>query len=645
MANSRTRRVSPWLAGLGLALLVSWRATSPPRGAALDPAELVVKNARVWTADPGQPWAEAVAVAKGRLTFVGSASEVGALIGEGTKVVDAGGRLMAPGFNDSHVHLMSGALALDLVDLIEEQSLAAVQARIKAFAEANPRSAWVRGRGWLYGSFPGGLPTRQQLDAVVSDRPAYMECYDGHSAWANSKALALAGITRSTKDPEGGVIVRDPATGEPTGALKESAGELVARVIPQPDAEARFAMLLRALRLLNSQGITSVQDAGIPVETPTDPAATDAALFARALREGRLSVRIAAAVVMKEGDFERPVAEAARLRALHDDATLRFGRVKGFTDGVIEAHTAAMFEPYADDPAAGLGLPNWTPEGLKKAVVAADQAGLQVYLHAIGDRGVRMALDAYEAAQRAGGPRDRRGRIEHIETIQAADYPRFVVPGRDRLHAAPAREPRPEQRRRVEPQRGEGPRLTGLRLGQPGEGRGAARLRQRLAGGDLRRLPGPLLRRRAQDPARHSRRRLAAGAGGEPRERAAPLHDRRRLRLLRGKREGLPRSGQTRGLRPPVGRPVPLRSRGHPESQGPAHRHGRPRGPHRGTDLVASRPGQGNLVGAPAFASAATGGGGTGCGDGAAGGRGAASSGVGAGAAATAVTEDATGLL
>ncbi|HEY5908603.1 MAG TPA: amidohydrolase [Vicinamibacteria bacterium] len=433
--------MSPWLAGLGLALLVSWRATSPPRGAALDPAELVVKNARVWTADPGQPWAEAVAVAKGRLTFVGSASEVGALIGEGTKVVDAGGRLMAPGFNDSHVHLMSGALALDLVDLIEEQSLAAVQARIKAFAEANPRSAWVRGRGWLYGSFPGGLPTRQQLDAVVSDRPAYMECYDGHSAWANSKALALAGITRSTKDPEGGVIVRDAATGEPTGALKESAGELVTRVIPQPDGEARFAMLLRALRLLNSQGITSVQDAGIPVETPTDPAATDAALFARALREGRLSVRIAAAVVMKEGDFERPVAEAARLRALHDDATLRFGRVKGFTDGVIEAHTAAMFEPYADDPAAGLGLPNWTPEGLKKAVVAADQAGLQVYLHAIGDRGVRMALDAYEAALRAGGPRDRRGRIEHIETIQAADYPRFsslgVIASMQPLHANP----------------------------------------------------------------------------------------------------------------------------------------------------------------------------------------------------------------
>jgi hypothetical protein len=433
--------VSPWLAGLGLALLVSWRATSPPRGAALDPAELVVRNARVWTADPGQPWAEAVAVAKGRLSFVGSASEVGALIGEGTKVVDAGGRLMAPGFNDSHVHLMSGALALDLVDLIEEQSLAAVQARIKAFAEANPRSAWVRGRGWLYGSFPGGLPTRQQLDAVVSDRPAYMECYDGHSAWANSKALALAGITRSTKDPEGGVIVRDPATGEPTGALKESAGELVTRVIPQPDAEARFAMLLRALRLLNSQGITSVQDAGIPVETPTDPAATDAALFARALREGRLSVRIAAAVVMKEGDFERPVAEAARLRALHDDATLRFGRVKGFTDGVIEAHTAAMFEPYADDPTGGLGLPNWTPEGLKKAVVAADQAGLQVYLHAIGDRGVRMALDAYEAALRAGGPRDRRGRIEHIETIQAADYPRFsslgVIASMQPLHANP----------------------------------------------------------------------------------------------------------------------------------------------------------------------------------------------------------------
>jgi predicted amidohydrolase YtcJ len=407
----------------------------------LGSAELVVRNARIWTAEAKEPWAEALAVAKGRLVFVGSASGAGALVGAGTRVVDAGGRLLVPGFNDAHVHLVMGALALDQVDLALEQSLISVQARVKAFAEANPKSPWVRGRGWLYGSFPGGLPTKEQLDAVVKDRPAYMECYDGHSGWANSKALALAGITKATKDPENGVIVRDPGTGEPTGALKESATALVTARIPEPGAEERYALLLRALQQLNAQGITSVQDAGIPAEEPSDPNASNPALLGRALREGRLTVRVAAAVVMADGDYERPIASALRLRALHDDASLRFGRVKGFADGVIEAHTAAMFEPYSDEPAGGLGLPNWTPEGLQKAVVAVDRAGLQIYLHAIGDRGVRMALDAYEAARRANGPRDRRGRIEHIETIQAADYPRFrglgVIASMQPLHANP----------------------------------------------------------------------------------------------------------------------------------------------------------------------------------------------------------------
>jgi len=259
-----------------------------------------------------------------------------------------------------------------------------------------------------------------------------MECYDGHSGWANSRALALAGITRDTKDPVNGVIVRDPATGEPTGALKESATALVESKIPVPDAEARYSLLLRALQRLNSQGITSVQDAagGNPAE--------DVPLFARAQRDGRLTVRLAVAVQMNQGDVERPIAQALRLRAEHDDRFLHFRTIKGYVDGVIEAKTAAVLEPYPD---GSTGLPNWEPEALKAAVVAADKAGLQVYLHAIGDRGVRMALDAHVAARTANGPRDRRGRIEHIETISAADYPRFrdlgVIASMQPLHANP----------------------------------------------------------------------------------------------------------------------------------------------------------------------------------------------------------------
>ncbi|HVD76955.1 MAG TPA: amidohydrolase, partial [Vicinamibacteria bacterium] len=296
---------------------------------------------------------------------------------------------------------------------------------------------WVLGRGWLYGSFPRGLPTKQQLDAAVADRPAYMECYDGHSGWANSKALALAGITRDTKDPVGGAIVRDPATGEPTGALKEAATALVESKIPLPGAEERYQLLLRSLRLLNSQGITSVQDAGY---TPAQLDA-DLSLMERALREGKLTVRMTVSVQMSPGDVDAAVARAVALAQVHRGPLLRFGAVKGYVDGVIEAHTAAMLEPYSDDPSQGAGKPNWDPAALDAAVTAADRAGLQVYLHAIGDRGVRMALDAHEAALRANARLDRRGRIEHIETISPADYARFkalgVIASMQPLHANP----------------------------------------------------------------------------------------------------------------------------------------------------------------------------------------------------------------
>jgi len=400
--------------------------------AAEAPADLIVTG-RVWTAETGNPWAEAVAIRDGRIAFVGSAQQAAAFSGPKTQKVAAGARLVLPGFNDAHVHMVSGALSLERVDVIEDLTLAAVQARIKAFAAAHPANEWVVGRGWLYGSFPGGLPTKQQLDAVVPDRPAYIECYDGHSGWANSKALALAGITKDTKDPKNGVIVRDPATGEPTGALKEAASGLVDAKIPLPGPEGQYQLLLKAMQYLNSLGITSAQDAALePKDVP---------LFERAEREGRLSVRLQMSPVMGQDDYPKVVAETQELTQKYNSALLRFGSVKGFVDGVIEAHTAAMLAPYSDDASFGLGLPNWRPEELDKAVIAADAAGLQVRLHAIGDRGVRMALDAHEAALKANGRNDRRGRIEHIETIDAADYPRFkqlgVVASMQPLHANP----------------------------------------------------------------------------------------------------------------------------------------------------------------------------------------------------------------
>jgi predicted amidohydrolase YtcJ len=406
--------------------------------AAEEAADILLLRGRVWTAEANPAWAEAVAVRGGRIVAVGTTSEVEALRGPKTEVIHLGGRLVLPGFDDAHVHLVDGSLSLDRVDLAELPDLPQVQARIKEWARAHPRQPWVTGGGWAYASFPGGLPTRQQLDAVVSDRPAFLESYDVHTAWANSRALALAGITRSTKDPMGGIIVRDSKTGEPTGVLKEKpAVDLVKLKVPEPAPGDRYQSLLKGLRLLNSLGVTSVQDAGLLSQSGDVEA--DLAMFERARREGRLSVRVAAAVHMEPGKVDDAVALAKRLAARHHDGFVRVVGVKLFVDGVIESKTAAMLEPYAGDSDGG--LPNWTAEALNEAVTAADREGLQAWLHAIGDRGVRMALDAHEAALRANGRLDRRGRIEHIETIQASDYTRFkplgVIASMQPLHANP----------------------------------------------------------------------------------------------------------------------------------------------------------------------------------------------------------------
>jgi predicted amidohydrolase YtcJ len=410
---------------------------SPLAARAPEPADLLLTGGKVWTAEAGQPLAQAVAVRGGRVVFVGSDAEAARWKGKRTQLIPLGGRLVTPGFEDAHMHLMSGARNLERVDLAEETTLAGLSEKIRRFAEANPKSPWVVGRGWVYGSFPGGLPTREQLDALVPDRPAYMDCYDGHTGWANSRALALAGITKETKDPVNGVIVRDPKTGEPTGALKEAAGGLVEDLIPEPDPERHYALLLTALAMLNRDGVTAVQDAGWTKEE----VARFLPLLERAQKEGKLTVRARLTVDIAPGDPGPGIAEAVRLRKLYGDGPIVFGGVKGYVDGVIEAHTAAMLAPYSDDPSLGAGTPRWQKDALEKAVAAADREGLQVWLHSIGDRGIRMALDAYEAAAKANGPRDRRHRVEHVEAVSASDAPRFgalgVVAAMQPLHANP----------------------------------------------------------------------------------------------------------------------------------------------------------------------------------------------------------------
>ena len=393
------------------------------------PADLVIVNGRVF----GATAATAVRIEGGRIVQLGTDAEVRAAASPGTELVDACGGLVLPGFDDAHLHLRGGARAIDHAQLYPLQSVEAVQAAIREHATANPDRPWVLGRGWLYAPFPGGLPTRVLLDAVVPDRPAFMGCYDGHTGWVNTAALRLAGIDRETPDPPNGVIVRD-AGGEPTGVLKEDAQALVERHIPVPGEAEDRASVRQALAAMHATGLTAAQDAWVDLE--------ELAFWRRVRDAGELPLRLRAALIMEPGQTlpewrDRLDAYAAAAFDLRGGDRLDAGILKGFVDGVIEARTAAMLAPYEDDTSRG--LPAWEPDELDAFVAEADRRGWQVELHAIGDRGVRMALDAFEHAAAANGPwtgdphglgatagmHPRRHRVEHIETVDPADIGRF----------------------------------------------------------------------------------------------------------------------------------------------------------------------------------------------------------------------------
>jgi predicted amidohydrolase YtcJ len=391
----------------------------PPSPAATGPfADLLIVNGRVYSGDDQGTLAESVAVSGNAILRVGTGVELAALRGPDTRVVDARGGTVAAGFNDSHVHFLSGGLALNDVDLAGLTTLDAVQDKIRVFAAAKRDRPWIVGRGWLYAAFPGGTPTREQLDLVVPDRPAVMECYDGHSVWVNSRALTLAGITKATPDPANGIIVKDAKTGEPTGHLKEAAAELMNVVMPQPTPEERRAALRAAVAEAHRFGVTSIENAGTSLD--------EVALYEEVRKAGDLRVRtylaLSASEATTEADLDRMDAAWKRLG---DDATLKTGAVKIFADGVIESRTAAMLAPYAN--AKTSGAPNLSPEALTKIATMADKRGWQIFIHAIGDRAIRISLDALEraAAANPAPSRGRRHRLEHIETIDQADIPRF----------------------------------------------------------------------------------------------------------------------------------------------------------------------------------------------------------------------------
>jgi predicted amidohydrolase YtcJ len=373
--------------------------------------ELVLYNAQVWTGDSTRPSVTALAIHGDRIVAVGDDAEILALAGAATRREDLQGRRVIPGLHDAHWHFPTRRSA----DLTGAANPAELVARLEAFARDLPPDAWLVGRGWTPDMFPGNRPHRAALDAAFPERPVLLTDRDGHQALANAAALRLAAISAETRDPADGVIVRE-AQGTPTGLLQESAMGLARRLLPAPTEPEVYRALREQMQKAAALGLTAVQMAG--ATTPVEDAA-----FARAIAEDSMQLRFRIAVPFTEAATDSALASyAARAR----EATgpyLRFGIAKGMLDGTVDAGTAAMLAPYAGSESRG--LPMWELEPLVRTMVRYDRAGLQVELHAIGDAAIRLALDGFERLAQANGPRDRRGRVEHVEVPDPADLPRF----------------------------------------------------------------------------------------------------------------------------------------------------------------------------------------------------------------------------
>jgi predicted amidohydrolase YtcJ len=375
-------------------------------------ADLVVFG-RVWTGDAALPWAEGVATRGDQILAVGDRAAIERHRWRRTRVIDNRDALVAPGFMDGHVHLLNAGFQLSRVSLRNAQTPEEFIAGIRDHAASLPPGEWIVGGRWDHENFPGTpLPRRDWIDSITPRHPVFISRLDGHMALANSLALERAGVTRATADVEGGVIVRDP-DGTPTGILKDNAKALVERVIPPPSAAQVDRALARAMTFARSKGVTAVASVSAPW--------AEVEGLERARKHGALGVRVAVFPPLSEW---RRVAERVRTRGPGDD-WIRLAGVKGYADGSLGARTASLFEPYADDPATS-GVITTPRETLLAQVRAADSAGLQVVVHAIGQRANAMVLDVYHEVASAGGPRDRRFRIEHAQHLRAAERERLV---------------------------------------------------------------------------------------------------------------------------------------------------------------------------------------------------------------------------
>src|ERR1044071_793823 len=377
-----------------LAAVLCTASALAPAGAARQTrrgVSLVLTNGKVFTSDARGTLGEAVAVEGSRIVAVGTSREIAARY-TSARTIDLKGRLVTPGFNDAHIHFLGGGLSLLRVNLIGAQTLAEAKARVAARVKELPAGAWVTGRGWDHTLWGGQWPTKRDLDEVAPNNPVILQRVDGHFSWANTLALQKGNVTRETRDPQGGEILRD-ANGEPTGILKETAGGLVMDVVPAATRAEQLEALTRALAEARRYGITSVSANDVPSFEATP-------LYRELLKEGKLTVRVA-----EWQQFDRTVEELKRERAefeshKDDPLRLRLTALKGYVDGTLGSRTAAKLAPFADDP-HNSGIPRLPPEQLTRMIVERDAAGFQIALHCIGDRANRMALDGFEAAKKA----------------------------------------------------------------------------------------------------------------------------------------------------------------------------------------------------------------------------------------------------
>jgi len=370
--------------------------------------------------DAARTFADAVAVRDGRIVAVGADDAVRRRIGTSTRVVDLRGRTVAPGFGDAHIHAVASGLDRLRCDLSVARGLERYLAIIASYAAAQPEEPWIRGSGWSMADFPGGMPDREDMDRVLPDRPAYLESRDGHTAWVNTKALDLAGVTATTPDPTDGRIERD-AEGRATGTLQEAARGLVSRLFPPESPDSLVAALRLAQAELHALGITNWQDAHVRADE-------EEVAYTALVGRGELSARVVGALGWDDARGGEQLEELVERRARTTLSRYAATSVKFFLDGVLENFTGALLEPYLDAagrPTTERGRSLVDPEALKEHIARLDALGFQAHIHAIGDRAVREALDAVEAARRVNGPSDTRSHIAHVQLVHPDDLGRF----------------------------------------------------------------------------------------------------------------------------------------------------------------------------------------------------------------------------